>query len=61
MIVAEQKPIKEIMENAFKFKRLLVLGCNSCVAECAAGGEKETNELASLLRMLPLSKVSPSR
>lgn len=51
MIVAEQKPIEEIIENAFNYKRLLVLGCNSCVAECAAGGEKETGQLASLLRM----------
>lgn len=51
MIVAEQKPIQEIIENTFQFKKILVLGCNSCVAECAAGGEKEVAELASLLRM----------
>jgi len=33
------------------YKRVLVLGCGSCVAECAAGGEKETGMLASTLRM----------
>lgn len=51
MITAEQKPIDEIKEMIVPYKRILVLGCGSCVAECAAGGEKETGALASLLRM----------
>ena len=51
MITAEQKPIDEIIAMVFNFKKILALGCNSCVAECAAGGEKETAQLASLLRM----------
>jgi ferredoxin len=51
MITAEQKPIDEIKEMIAPYKRILVLGCGSCVAECAAGGEKETGALASLLRM----------
>jgi ferredoxin len=51
MITAEQKPIEEIREMIAPYKRILVLGCGSCVAECAAGGEKETAMLASTLRM----------
>ena len=51
MITAEQKPIEEIMEMISPYRRILVLGCGSCVAECAAGGEKETGMLASALRM----------
>ena len=51
MITAEQKPMDEIREAIAPYKRILVLGCNSCVAECAAGGEKETGVLASALRM----------
>jgi ferredoxin len=51
MITAEQKPLDEIREMIAPFKRLLVVGCGSCVAECAAGGEKETGMLASTLRM----------
>ena len=51
MITAEQKPIDEIREMIAPYNRILVLGCGSCVAECAAGGEKETGILASVLRM----------
>ncbi len=51
MITAEQKPIEEIREMIAPYRRILVLGCGSCVAECAAGGEKETGMLASTLRM----------
>jgi ferredoxin len=51
MITAEQKPMEEIKGMIAPYGRILVLGCNSCVAECAAGGEKETGMLASVLRM----------
>jgi len=51
MITAERKPIDEIRTMIAPYKRVLVLGCGSCVAECAAGGEKETGMLASTLRM----------
>jgi ferredoxin len=51
MITAEQKPIDEIKKMIAPYKRILVAGCGSCVAECAAGGERETGMLASALRM----------
>ena len=51
MITAELKPMDEIRQMLAPYKRILVLGCGSCVAECAAGGEKETAMLASALRM----------
>ena len=51
MITAERKPIDEIRAMIAPYQRVLVLGCGSCVAECAAGGEKETGMLASTLRM----------
>ena len=51
MITAEQKPIDEIREMIAPYKKILVLGCGSCVDECAAGGQKETAMLASALRM----------
>ena len=51
MITAQQKPIDEIREMIEPYEKILLLGCGSCVAECAAGGEKETAMLASTLRM----------
>ena len=51
MIVAEQKPIEEIKDSLAGFKRVLVLGCGTCVTVCLAGGEREVATLGSLLRL----------
>ena len=51
MIVADKKPIEEIIECIKDHKQILVLGCNECVTVCEAGGKKEVGVLASALRM----------
>ena len=51
MIVAEQKPLDEIRAMIAPFRKVLVLGCGTCVTVCFAGGEKEVGILASALRM----------
>ena len=51
MIVAEQKSLDEIRAMISSFKKVLVLGCGTCVTVCFAGGEKEVGVLASALRM----------
>jgi ferredoxin len=51
MIVGEQKPFDEIWEMVKGHRRLTVFGCNTCVAVCHQGGNKEAEILASLLRM----------
>ncbi|MFO8191841.1 MAG: hypothetical protein AVO34_08285 [Firmicutes bacterium ML8_F2] len=51
MIIAERKPLEEIAAMVAPYKRVLVLGCNSCVAVCMAGGQKEAEETAALLRI----------
>lgn len=51
MIFAEWKPLDELVDKLKKHKKVLLAGCATCVAECAAGGEKEVETLAPLLRM----------
>ncbi len=51
MIVGKQKPLDEIWEFIKPHKNVLVFGCNTCVAVCHEGGNKEAEILASLLRM----------
>src|SRR6056297_1136546 len=51
MIVAEQKPFKEIYESVKDSEKLLVLGCGTCVTVCMAGGEKEVGVLANQIRL----------
>ena len=56
MIVADKKPIEEIIEHVKGVRSVLVLGCNECVTVCEAGGKKEAGVLASALRMYFLNQ-----
>ena len=56
MIVADKKPIDEIIEEIKDRKNILILGCNECVTVCEAGGQKEAGILASALRMYFLNQ-----
>lgn len=51
MIVGEQKPLAEIKEIVGPYRKLLILGCGTCVKTCFAGGEDEVAMLASALRL----------
>jgi ferredoxin len=56
MIVADRKPIEEIIEEIKEHEKILILGCNECVTVCEAGGKKEVGVLASALRMYFLNQ-----
>ena len=56
MIVADKKPIEEIIEEIKDHNNILILGCNECVTVCEAGGKKEVGILASALRMYFLNQ-----
>lgn len=51
MIIAERRPLGEILENIKSYKRILVLGCRGCVAVCSAGGDREVAILAEAIRL----------
>ncbi len=51
MIIAEMKPVKEILEMVRDYQNILIVGCKGCVAVCNAGGPKEVAILGALLRI----------
>ena len=51
MIVADRKPLEEILEAVGDARNIAVVGCGTCVAVCLSGGQKEAELLAVELRM----------
>ncbi len=47
MIVAERKPLDEILASIADCKKILLLGCGGCVTVCFSGGTKAVEALAS--------------
>ncbi len=59
MIIAEGKPIKEILEMIAPYDKILLVGCKGCVTVCSTGGEKEVGILASALRLARRAQGKP--
>src|SRR3972149_11363781 len=51
MIVAQQKPLEEIKALIGEARRVLVVGCGTCVTVCFAGGAREAAILSASLRI----------
>jgi ferredoxin len=59
MIIAEGKPIKEILAMIAPYDKILLVGCKGCVTVCSTGGEKEVGILASALRLARQAQGKP--
>ena len=51
MIVAQRKNIPELLSIVEQHRKVLLLGCGTCVTVCLAGGQREVSIIASALRM----------
>lgn len=59
MIVGDLKPIQEIAASLKGYKKILALGCGSCVTVCLSGGDREAQALAQALAKLDTFKAKP--
>ncbi|MDO8683389.1 MAG: methylenetetrahydrofolate reductase C-terminal domain-containing protein [Armatimonadota bacterium] len=51
MIVAHRKNIQDLKSALAEYKKILVLGCGTCMTVCLAGGEREVGMISSALRI----------
>jgi len=59
MIVAQRKPFEEIKILLKDYKKVLTVGCGTCVAVCLAGGEKEVGVLNAELKIARKMENTP--
>jgi ferredoxin len=59
MIVAQRKNIPELLSIVEPHRKVLLLGCGTCVTVCLAGGQREVSIIASALRMGAKLKNQP--
>src|SRR5512140_3614647 len=59
MIVAQRKSIPDLLSIVEPHRKLLLLGCGTCVTVCLAGGQREVSIIGSALRMAAKLKGLP--
>ena len=51
MIVADRKPLEEILNSIKDCKKIMLMGCGGCVTICFSGGAKAVELLASQIKI----------
>jgi len=51
MIVADRKPLEEILNSIKDYDKIMLMGCGGCVTICFSGGAKAVELLASQIKM----------
>ncbi len=51
MIVADRKPLEEILNSIKDYKKIMLMGCGGCVTVCFSGGTKAVELLSSQIKM----------
>ena len=51
MIVADRKPLEEILNSIKDYKKIMLMGCGGCVTICFSGGAKAVELLASQIKI----------
>jgi ferredoxin len=51
MIVADRKPLSELLAMVAGCNRIMIVGCKGCVTVCNVGGQKEVEVLAASLKI----------
>ncbi len=51
MIVADRKPLEEILTSIKNCKKIMLMGCGGCVTICFSGGAKAVELLASQIKI----------
>lgn len=58
MIITQKKPIEELLDMLRGVEKVAIVGCASCAASCHTGGEKEIQEMKSLLEAQGMEVVA---
>ncbi len=59
MIVADRKPIDEILDSIKDYKKIILMGCGGCVTICFSGGSKAVELLSSQIKIARKKQGNP--